>query len=155
MTFNDLKNSRTGDVKFKFEEALRFDGETGPYLQFAHARLCSIERKASEAHPTLPAADLALLTRDDEKTVLLAIARMRSQLERSVENDEPSMLAQALLALAAAIASWLTAGNQDTSARVISTDAALTATRLTLVRAARGVLGEGLRLIGLIAPERM
>lgn len=155
VTFNDLKNSRTGDVKFKFEEALRFDGETGPYLQFAHARLCSIERKFGETHPSAPAADPALLVRDDEKAVLLAIARMRSHLERAVDNDEPSIVAQALLVLASAVASWLTAGNQDTSARVIAADATVSASRLALVRAARAVLGDGLRLIGLKAPERM
>lgn len=155
VVFNDLKNSRTGDVKFKFEEALRFDGETGPYLQFAHARLCSIERKFSETHTQITAPDFSLLIRDDEKAVLLAIARMRSYLERAVENDEPSILAQALLTLAGSVASWLTAGNQDPTARVISTNASLSATRLSLVRAARDVLGNGLRLIGLVAPERM
>ena len=155
VAFNDLKNGRTGDVKFKFEEALRFDGETGPYLQFAHARLCSIERKFTETHPQAPVAHPALLVRDDEKAVLLAIARMRACLERAVENDEPSILAQALLALASAVASWLTAGNQDTSARVIVPDPALSASRLALVCAARTVLGKGLGLIGLKAPERM
>jgi arginyl-tRNA synthetase len=83
VVFNDLKNGRTGDVKFKFEEALRFDGETGPYLQFAHARLCSIERKFAEAHPAAPVADFAKLTRPDEKSVLLAIARLRLALEKA------------------------------------------------------------------------
>jgi arginyl-tRNA synthetase len=142
-------------VKFKFEEALRFDGETGPYLQFAHARLCSIERKFPETHPTAPAADPRLLTLDAEKGVLLAIARLRPALERVVESDEPSALAQALLALATAIASWLTAGNHDPDLRVLCPDAAKASARLALVRAARGALGEGLRLLGLQAPERM
>ncbi len=155
VVFNDLKNGRTNDVKFKFEEALRFDGETGPYLQFAHARLCSIERKFAEAHPQAPAAEPALLARDDEKAVLLAIAKLRSALERAVDTDEPSTLAAALLHLAGAIASWLTAGNHDQGARVLCADAALAASRLALVRAARASLGEGLRLIGLAAPERM
>ncbi len=155
VVFNDLKNGRTGDVKFKFEEALRFDGETGPYLQFAHARLCSIERKFAEAHPTAPVADFAKLTRPDEKSVLLAIARLRMALEKAVETDEPSALATGLLSLAGEVASWLTAGNHDHDARVLCADASISATRLALVRAARGSLGEGLRLMGLKAPERM
>jgi arginyl-tRNA synthetase len=155
VVFNDLKNGRTNDVKFKFEEALRFDGETGPYLQFAHARLCSIERKSAEAHPCPPAAAPALLARDDEKSVLLAIAKLRGALERAVDGDEPSTLAAALLQLAGAVASWLTAGNHDQEARVLCADPALAAARLELVRAARASLGEGLRLIGLQAPERM
>lgn len=154
VVFNDLKNGRTGDVKFRFEEALRFDGETGPYLQFAHARLCSIERKAAAA-PAAGAADPARLVRDDEKAVLLAIARLRAQLERAVEADEPSILAQTLLHLAGAVAAWLTAGNHDPGARVLCAEAALSASRLALVAAARGALAEGLRLLGLVAPERM
>lgn len=155
VVFNDLKNGRTGDVKFKFEEALRFDGETGPYLQFAHARLCSIERKFAEAHPSAPSADFTKLTRPDEKSVLLAIARLRMALEKAVESDEPSALATGLLSLAGEVASWLTAGNHDHDARVLCADAGVSATRLALVRAARGSLGEGLRLMGLKAPERM
>lgn len=160
VVFNDLKNSRTGDVKFKFEEALRFDGETGPYLQFAHARLCSIERRFAEAHPAsdstpLPPADPTLLTSEHEKQVCLAIARMQAALERAVDTDEPSVLAQALLALASEVASWLTSGNADVHARVLCPDVALGVSRLQLVNAARGTLREGLRLLGLGAPERM
>jgi arginyl-tRNA synthetase len=152
VVFNDLRNARVNDVKFKFEEALRFDGETGPYLQFAHARLCSIERKAPAG---LPDGDPALLGREDEKAVLFAIARLRGCLERAVEADEPSIVAQGVLALAAAVSAWLTAGSKDPGARVLLEDQALCAARLALVRAARGAIGEGLRLLGLIAPERM
>jgi arginyl-tRNA synthetase len=153
VVFNDLKNARTNDVKFRFEDALRFDGETGPYLQYAHARLRSIERKtATDANH---AADPALLARDDEKAVLLALARMQGQLERAVDADEPSLVAQALLHLAAAVSTWLTAGNRDPAAKVRCDDPAVSAARLALVRAARGCLGEGLHLLGLAAPERM
>ncbi len=155
VVFNDLKSGRTNDVKFRFEEALRFDGETGPYLQFAHARLCSIERKSHDLHPPGRDPDPALLAREDEKQVLLAIARLRPALERAVEGDEPSFMAGALLALAGQVASWLTAGNHEPAARVLCSDLALAAARLALVRAARASIGEGLRLIGLQAPERM
>ena len=151
VVFNDLKNGRTGDVKFKFEEALRFDGETGPYLQFAHARLCSIERKAEHRE----GGDPAKLVSEHEKQVCLAIARLQGALERAVEVDEPSALAQALLGLAGSVAAWLTSGNGDVDARVLCPDPVLAASRLQLVRAARGALGEGLRLLGLVAPQRM
>lgn len=155
VVFNDLKNGRTNDVKFKFEDALAFQGETGPYLQFAHARLCSIERKFAEAHPGAGTGDPAHLTLDHEKAVLLQIAQLRGALERAVAADEPSVLAQALLALAAGVSSWLTAGNNDPALRVLCPDAAVSAARLRLVSAARASLGEGLRLLGLQAPERM
>lgn len=151
VVFNDLKSGRTGDVKFKFEEALRFDGETGPYLQFAHARLCSIERKAEHRD----GGDPAKLVSEHEKQVCLAIARLQGALERAVEVDEPSVLAQAVLGLGGAVAAWLTSGNSDVDARVLCPDPVVAASRLQLVRAARGALGEGLRLLGLVAPQRM
>ncbi len=155
VVFNDLKNSRTNDVKFRFEEALRFDGETGPYLQFAHARLCSIERKFPELHPAAPVADPAQLTTEAEKDVLLAVARLPAALERMIDTDEPGALAQGLLHLAATTSSWLTSGNSEVSLRVLCPDPAVAAARLALVRIVRGALGEGLRILGLGAPERM
>ena len=155
VVFNDLKNGRKNDVKFRFDDALNMQGDTGPYLQFAHARLCSIERRFADTFPAAEAGDPALLTREDEKAVLLQIARMQTALTTAVDNDEPNQLAQALLTLAATISSWLTAGNKDHSARVIGDDPTLSAARVRLVAAARSTLGEGLRLLGLVAPERM
>ncbi len=155
VVFNDLKNGRTNDVKFKFEDALNMQGETGPYLQFAHARLCSIERKFTDLHSDAPAANTALLTRTEEKDVLLHISRLQAALERAVDEDEPSVLASGLLSLASTVSSWLTAGNTDRSARVLCEDAAVSSSRLQLVRITRATLGEGLRLLGLGAPERM
>ncbi|MDA3959428.1 MAG: arginine--tRNA ligase [Planctomycetota bacterium] len=155
VVFNDLKNGRKGDVKFRYEDALNMQGDTGVYLQFAHARLCSIERRFASTCADAPAGDVQLLTRDDEKNVLLLIARMRDALRLTLDNDEPSQLAQALLQLAAGISSWLSAGSKDHSARVIGDDLAVSAARIRLVAAARATLGEGLRLLGLIAPERM
>ncbi len=153
--FNDLKNQRKGDVKFSFSEALNMQGETGPYLQYAHARLCSIERKFAAAHPEPPAGDAARLEREDEKGVLLAACRLRGVLERTVEEDAPSLLAAGLIELAGRISTWLTAGNHDRTARVLCDDADLSAARVRLVRMARGALAEGLRLLGITAPERM
>ena len=155
VVFNDLKNNRKGDVKFKFEDALRFDGDTGPYLQYAHARLCSIERKAAEAGIVPAHGAPELLVREDEKGVLLAIAGLRRCLALMVGEDEPSQLAGGLLHLAGAVSAWLSAGNKDHDARVLGVAAELSAARVRLVAAARASLGEGLRILGLIAPQRM
>ena len=155
VVFNDLKNNRKGDVKFRFEDALAMQGDTGPYLQYTHARLCSIERRFAEATPDATDADWNLLQRDDEKAVLLALASMRPALERVLDDDDPSQLATALLQASSTISSWLSAGGKDPSARVLCDDAAVSAARVGLVGAARGVLGEGLRLLGLGAPQRM
>ena len=77
--------------------------------------------------------------------MLLAIARLRGAVERVAESDEPSVLAQALLSLAGAVSSWLTAGNGDVNLRVLCPDPAVAASRLALVRAARALTGRKVR----------
>ncbi|TVR43966.1 MAG: arginine--tRNA ligase [Planctomycetota bacterium] len=155
--FNDLKSGRRNDVKFRFEDALNMQGETGPYLQYAHARLCSIERRFGDTYPgaAVAEADPGLLTLAQEKSVLLALAQLQKALDKVVAEDEPSALAQALLNLAATVSSWLSAGNAERSARVLCDDAAVAASRCQLVGVVRACLAEGLQLLGLRAPERM
>ena len=155
VVFNDLKSNRKNDVKFRFDDALAMQGDTGPYLQYTHARLCSIERRGAEDGCASGPIDPGLLVRDDEKQVLLAITSLTQALLDTVEHDEPSRLASALLNLAGTTSSWLTAGTRDPQARVIGPDPACSATRIALVRAVREALGEGLHLLGLEAPERM
>ena len=152
VVFNDLKNSRISNVKFELGKMVRFHGDTGPYLQFTHARLCSIQRKFAQEHPAPPPPDWALLTRDDEKNVLL-IASLTPALERAVEADEPSIVALALLRLASAVSSWLS--SPDPSAHVLCDNPALAATRLCVAQAAQISLHEGLRLLGVKAPMQM
>lgn len=155
VVFNDLKGGRQNDVRFKFEEALRFDGATGPYLQYSHARLCSIERKFAAANPAPALPDYGLIQTDDEKAVLLSIAKLKGALERAVETDEPSVLASALLSLSGSISSWLTSGGPNPLLRVLCEDVPTMTARVALVAAARACVGEGLRLLGLGAPVRM
>ena len=72
IVFGDLKNLRASDYTFKLEDVINFDGLTGPYVQYTHARLASIARKAGGVPAT---ADLSLLALDEERTVMLALAR--------------------------------------------------------------------------------
>jgi len=157
VVFNDLKNSRLNDVKFKFEDAMNMQGFTGPYVQFTHARLCSIERKFAEQFSADAAitVDTTLLSRDDEKDVFLTLTKLQPALEKAVETDEPSVLCNTLLALSSSVSTWLSAGNTDRSARVLHEDVNLSAARLALVKLVRLNIAEALRLLGLRAPERM
>jgi len=151
-----LKNGRVGDVKFSFSDALNFSGFTGPYVQFTHARLCSIERKFNEKfnNIVLP-CDPSLLNLELEKQVLLNLIKFESQFEKAVDNDEPSTFVAQLLSLASAISSWLTAGNTDVSARVLCDNHLLASSRLALSNILRDIIAESLRLLGLKAPKRM
>jgi len=145
--FNDLKRERVKDVKFVWEEVLSFEGETGPYVQYTHARLASILRKADAAGAPRDGADLALL--DDAGGILLALGRFPAVLRSAADQAEPSEIAQYLLGLCREVSSWYTGH------RVLGQEAPLTAARLSLVSGAKTVIGNGLRLLGLAAPEEM
>lgn len=64
MVFNDLSTDRVKDVEFDWDRILDFEGDTGPYLQYTHARACSILRqaRAKGLAPRLPSAGAALLS---------------------------------------------------------------------------------------------
>jgi arginyl-tRNA synthetase len=144
IVFNDLKRERIKDVVFDKAEILAFEGETGPYVQYTHARLASILRKAPE---DAVAPDWARL--EDAAPILLALGRFPAVVAAAAEHCEPAELAQYLLALCRTISTWLV------DHRVLDEDATLRATRLLLVRGAELVLRNGLTLLGVAAPDEM
>lgn len=153
IVFGDLKNLRTSDYTFKKEDVVNFEGHTGPYVQYSHARVSSILRKGGGA----PAeADLSRLVMDEERAVLMALARMPEAIAEATDAYEPSLVTRALLDVAQAMSHYLTSGNKDRGKRVlVEDDAALRDARLALVDAARNTFAVGLGLLGLKAPESM
>jgi arginyl-tRNA synthetase len=153
VVFGDLKNLRTSDYTFKLDEVVNFDGLTGPYVQYTHARASSILRKGGGA----PAeADLGLLSLEEERAVLRALARVPEAISEACDALEPSFLTRAILDLSQAISTYLTSGNKDREKRVLLEDnAELRASRLALMDAARNTLAIGLTTLGLRAPEAM
>jgi arginyl-tRNA synthetase len=147
IVFNDLKRERVRDVVFQWDEVLTFEGETGPYVQYSHARLASIERKAAERGEGGDSPDLAIL--EDARHLLLALGRFPAVVESAATRAEPSEVSQYLLSLCRDLNSWYA------KHRVLGEDPPVTAARLRLVRAARGVLANGLSLLGVAAPEAM
>lgn len=151
--FGDLKNLRTSDYTFSWEEVLDFRGHTAPYVQFSHARACSILRKAGGVPQ---AVDALLLTLEEERALLKTLAAYPDAVEAACESFEPSILTRHVLEVAQATAAWLTAGNKDRDKRVLhDTDEALRGARLALVDAVRRTLAHGLSLLGVRAPEAM
>ena len=150
--FNDLKRERVKDVVFDKAEILSFEGETGPYLQYTHARLASILRK-SQADPTaVPGQPAPLPTYeqlDNAGAILVRLARFPEVVRSAARHAEPSEVSTYLLALARELNSWYVDN------RVLGVDPALSAARLELVRGAKSVLGNGLRLLGLVPLEEM
>lgn len=147
IVFNDLKRERIKDVEFDKAQILSFEGETGPYVQYTHARLASILRKAAEAGEGAATPDMAALA--DAGPVLLALARYGTAVRTAAERCEPSLLAQYLLSLCRDLNAWYA------NSRVLGQDPAVTAARLKLVRASKSVIGLGLRQLGVAPPEVM
>jgi arginyl-tRNA synthetase len=147
LMFNDLKRERIKDVEFDKAQILSFEGDTGPYVQYAHARLASILRKAEESGEGRAAPDMGALA--DAAGVVLALARHGVVLRTAAERCEPSLLAQHLLTLCREVSSWYA------HSRVLGQDPGVTAARLRLVRAAKAVIASGLDQLGVAAPEAM
>lgn len=153
IVFGDLKNRRTTDYTFDWEDVLTFEGHTGPYLQYAHARACNVLVKGGGA-PT--AYDASKLSLPEEQALIRVLARYPLAVAEAVEENEPSAVARHLLDVAAAFSRWYTLGNQDREKRVIvEGDEALKSARLALTDATRATLAAGLSVLGMATPETL
>ncbi|MEL6429417.1 MAG: arginine--tRNA ligase [Planctomycetota bacterium] len=144
VVFNDLKRERVKDIDFRLEEVLSFEGDTGPYVQYTHARLASIERKAGEVDAT---PDWSVL--ESATPILGAMGRFGDTVRSAAEAAEPSIVTSYALSLARDVNSWVA------KERVLGQEPAVTAARLALVRGARQVIGNALALLGVGAPTEM
>ena len=122
------------------------------YVQYAHARVCSINRTAAEQQVSLPepgTADLSRLTLAEELALVKQLARYPEAVVGAAQSCEPHRIVYYLQELAAQFHSYY---NKE---RVLTEDAALSRARLYLVNGVRTVLANALNLLGVDAPERM
>jgi arginyl-tRNA synthetase len=151
--FGDLKHKRASDYTFDWDEVLSFEGHTGPYLQYAHARTINILRKAGGAPETY---DASLLTLPEEQALLRELMRLPEVVRDAAEQYEPSLVARLLLDVAASFSRYYTLGNQERDKRVIlEGNDALRGARLALTDATRVTLAAGLTLLGIPTPDNM
>ena len=151
--FSDLCVRRNKDVIFDWDAMLDFEGDTGPYVQYAHARLYSIQRKAGEE--ASDKVDFARLGLPEEWSLVRRIEGFPAEVERAAEECEPSLLATYLLELCAEFSTYYSAGMRQKDRRVLCEDSETRAARLLLTDAVRHVVKSGLTLLGIKAPERM
>jgi len=153
VVFANLAPQRERDVDFEWEKVLSIEGDSGPYLQYSHARCASILRKSGEAVPR--DADLGRLTHDAEWAVAKRLLELGDTVARSAASCEPHILAHYLLDLAGEFSRWYTTGNGDAALRVLCDDTDTRKARLALTAAVRAALAHGLGLLGLGAPDVM
>ncbi|MBQ2948765.1 MAG: arginine--tRNA ligase [Clostridia bacterium] len=148
VVYFDLHNDRNKDIDFRWERALNFDGETGPYVQYTHARCCSVLRKAEAM--ALPEPDYDVLCDDEAMALLMQISRFPETVRKAMDANEPSLITRHTTQLAQAYNKYYF------EHRIMDeNDLAGTAARVNLTKAARDVIRTGLYLIGVEAPERM
>jgi arginyl-tRNA synthetase len=147
ITFSELSTKRVKDVLFDWDEVLNFDGETGPYVQYTHTRLCSILRKYGEKVPT--DIDHDLLKEDDELLLVKRLEAFPLDILRAAKYYEPSILSKHLLDLCS------TFNRYYQHHRILTDDAELRKARIMLVNSIRQVIKNGLSILGLKSPERM
>jgi arginyl-tRNA synthetase len=145
--FSDLSKQRIKDYEFNWDRAISFEGDTGPYLMNAHARIAGIVRKCGIDLD--PEADLSPLVEPEAHQLIRIVARYEEALREAARLYEPSVLASYLLGLARALhSSYRTLRVKDEEPRVARA-------RLLLFQVVKNTLASGLGILGIRALEKM
>ena len=143
--FYDLKTDRRNGYDFDLEAMVSFEGETGPYVQYAYARIQSILRKANFT----PSADATYSLSDPESWEIIKLLQDFSRVvKRAAENYDPSLIAKYAINLAQAF-------NKYYAHTRILDESPERESRLALSYSTAVVLKEALRLLGVDAPDKM
>ncbi|MCL2619181.1 MAG: arginine--tRNA ligase [Defluviitaleaceae bacterium] len=145
--FNDLYNSRIKDVVFSWERVLSFEGESGPYVQYTHARTCSLLEKAG----TAPVVDIdtAHLCDPQAFEIFKLLHIFGEKVQEAAAKLEPYIIARYTVDLAQAFNKFYH-DNQ-----ILTDDARQRGARLALVASVQLVLKSGLGILGINAPSKM
>ncbi|KAJ2725696.1 arginyl-tRNA synthetase [Coemansia sp. Benny D115] len=143
----DMMAKRIKDYDFNWDRILNFEGDTGPYIQFTHSRLCSIERKATVS--INPDADVSLLNEEHAREIINLVSRYPEVLASAMQSLEPCTVIQYILKLSRATSAALE------QMRVVGQPDNIAEARLLMFHSVRVVIGNALRLVGLTPIERM
>jgi arginyl-tRNA synthetase len=149
MKYADLSTDRVRDYVFDWDRMLSFDGNTAPYLQYAHARICSIFRRAgidrAEVRSTTP-----ILAEPQERALAMRLLGFGVAVHETAERSSPHRLCTYLYELASDFTDFY-----EHCPVLKAPDAGTRASRLALCDLTARVLALGLQLLGIAAPEQM
>lgn len=146
--FNDLYNQRIKDVSFKWEKLLNFDGETGPYVQYTHARCASILRKV-EGFDANADIDYSQITDPEAIDLLKEISRFPKVVVDAADKYEPSVVARFAVDVAQSFNKFYNA------CRINVEEANTRNARVMLVLLTKKTIKDALALLGIDCPEQM
>nr|WP_314496992.1 arginine--tRNA ligase [uncultured Peptostreptococcus sp.] len=147
VVFQELSNSRIKDYTFSWDRTLSFEGETGPYVQYTHARCCAVLRKADQ--PVSADINYELLSDQDAADVLSVLENFNKSLMTAMKKNEPHIVTRFVLDLAQAFNKFYH------NSPILVDDADLRAARLALVEATRQTIENALKILGMKAPQKM
>ena len=149
--FDDMYNNIIKDIQFSWERVLDFQGETGPYVQYTHARACSLLKRAGLDYNNLPQITLDEEVISDAIVLLVAkeLAAFKDVIQMAADNYEPSYIARYAVDLAQAFNKFYN------EYPILVEDEKVKNTRLAIVVATKFTLKNALALLGIMAPEQM
>ncbi len=146
IVFYYLSSNRIRDINFVLEDALSFDGNTGPYVQYTYARTCSLIEKAKEKE----LGGNVVFTSDDERELVKTLARFPEKVLEALDLYEPSVVTRYILDVATAFNRFYH------NCQILSaTDVDVLSTRVALTKATNYVLGNAFELICLKKTEKI
>jgi len=146
LIYTFLKNNREKDVVFTWEDALNFDGDSGPYVQYTYVRGRSILRKAGNVPD---AADLSYLSTEDEFQMVKLLGAFKDSIKEAVERYEPFVVIRHITEIAKAYNKFYN------THPILNAEDNVKNARLLLTKAVCTVISTGLRLVGIETPENM
>ena len=151
VVFNELSNYRIKDYVFSWDKVLNFEGETGPYVQYTHARACSILRNAGDDAVAKAKAgfDAKYITSESAHRLMSLIYELPEVIVEAGEKYEPSIVTRHIVDISQAFNKFY----HDEHILVDNEDEKIA--KIALVLAAKTAIKNGLGLLGMKAPEKM